>query len=330
MNSTNPLIVATAGDENYVQGMAVLIRSVVATTPNAHLYVLDGGVTDRSKSRLARIADITWLKPDLRLLKTLPVSGWINHCTYLRLWLAELLDAPKAIYLDSDMIVTRNLESLWSTPLDGAIIAAVQDAYCPMLEPRSHWQLLCMRDDTDPFGIPNHKALGLNPKALYFNAGMFVADLDCWRRENVGEAAVRCLRDNEEHVLYWDQYALNVLFSERWKQLDHRWNQQPLIFSMSGWEHTQFSEAEWNAVRQDPWIVHFAYKPKPWQAGCNHPYLNLFFRTLDKTPWRWRRPYYPVRKRLAMAYEKYRLWRRERVSPMIRGLKVQLGLKRAA
>jgi lipopolysaccharide biosynthesis glycosyltransferase len=268
------------------------------------------------------------LAPDLKLIKTLPVSGWVSHSTYLRIWLAELLHVEKAIYLDADMVVVRNLEHLWSEPLDGAICAAVQDTYVPMLDPPAHWKLLPHLTDEEPKPTGNFRELGLNPSAKYFNAGMMVADLARWRRENVADAALRCLRDNEKDVRYWDQYALNVLFSERWKLLDHRWNQHPAIWDMPTWENTHLSENEFTTLRHDPWIVHFAYKPKPWQLDCRHPLAELYFTNLKGTPWRWFRPHLPLRERMAIAYEQYRVWRRQRVAPVLRDLKARIGLKR--
>src|SRR5215831_13579404 len=92
LNSQEPLVVVTAADENYVRGVAALFRSVRNHTPlgrAVRFYVLDGGITDKSKALLSRVADIEWLASDLKLIKTLPVSGWVSHSTYLRIWMAE-------------------------------------------------------------------------------------------------------------------------------------------------------------------------------------------------------------------------------------------------
>lgn len=36
----------------------------------------------------------------------------------------------------------------------------------------------------------------------------------------------------------------------------------------------------------DPAVVHFAYRPKPWEMICVHPYRNDFIKCLKMTPYK--------------------------------------------
>ena len=343
------IIIVTACDENYVRGVAAAMRSAIdslATGRAASVYVLDGGIRDVSKRRLERSwrrerTEVHWLTPDWNLLRDLPVSGHVTHSTYLRLLLAEMLprEIGKAIYLDADTIVNRPLEDYWSIDLQGMYCAAVQDAFVPLIEPALLGRPLhSMRfPDFDPHPIPNYESLGLNPAAKYFNAGIMLVNVERWRSENIMRRALACLHANEPHVRWWDQYALNILFSQQWKQLDPRWNQNSVLFRMTCFDQSPYDEAQFEAARSDPWVVHFDYKPKPWQVGCKHPFRRLYFKHLDRTVWRWWRPRRTLRDYSAIAakvpgrvYQGFRRWRQTRVSPILRAWKGRLGLRRAA
>ncbi len=301
-----PISIVTACDENYVPAATAALLSAASSVDSKReldLYVLDGGVNAESKARLERSCarlgrQVQWLTPNLDAIRDLPVSHHINHSTYLRLLLAELLPArvSRAIYLDADVVVVRSLEELWKTLLDEAYCAAVQDAFLPVLDPADVFDhpLQCqVVSNHDPRPIANYQELGLSGALPYFNAGIMLVNVERWRREQVAARSVECLRTNAAHVRFWDQYALNVLFTGQWKQLDARWNQSSDVFQLPSWQRSHYSVAEFWQVRRDPWIVHFNNLPKPWDANCVHPFRGLFFQQLEQTAWARGRPSQP-------------------------------------
>lgn len=346
MQSTpkEPLVIVTACDDNYAIGVAAAMRSAIGHVPSdrtVRLFVLDGGITDASKRRLLKSwqapnVEVAWLLPDLSALRDMHVSGHISISTYLRILLAELLpaDIDKAIYLDADTIACRDLVELWSTPLDDAPCAAAHDYFHPFLNPAealSH-PIHCRTLKLNPEPIPNYRELGLDGKSPYFNAGIMLVNVAHWRRERVAARAFECLRTHREHVRYWDQYALNTLFSGQWRILDPRWNQNSHIHRVPSWNLTHFTQEQFQSVVEDPWIIHFDYKPKPWDVESVHPFRRDFFRWLDQTDWRGWRPRRTTREQVALAYgavsgkvrtayKSWRTWRRTVLSPAIRPIK---------
>jgi lipopolysaccharide biosynthesis glycosyltransferase len=343
-NQTEPLVIVTACDDNYVKGAAAAIRSAIDSVPAdraVRVFVLDGGITDDSKAKLLRSwgrkgVSVDWLKPDLDMIRDMPVSDHISLSTYLRILLAELVpkDIDRAIYLDADTIVVRNLEELWAIPLDGPYCLATQDCFVPFVDPEQampHPVHAMTFRGFDPRPIPNYRELGLDPKAPYFNAGIMLVNVARWREDHVARRAFECLRDNGKAVRWWDQYALNVLFSGQWKRVDPRWNQNSHMFRIPTHELSHYSEAEFNAVRNDPFIVHFDYIPKPWDLESKHRFRKLFFKSLDRTAWRGWRPGLTLKERAAIAakaaksvHETYRKWRRNNLGPVVRELKSRL------
>lgn len=296
--SSEPISIVTACDENYVRAAAVALVSAAASVGSRRkldLYVLDGGVSDGSKAKLERSCAqfgraVRWLTSDLRAIRDLPVSQHVSHSTYLRIFLAEVLPASvsRAIYLDADLVVTRDLSELWATPLEDAYCGAVQDAFLPVLDPAVAFDhpLQCqVAPNQDPRPIANYRELDLSGEMPYFNAGIMLVNVARWRRERVAARALDCLRANAQHVRYWDQYALNVLFAGQWSKVDARWNQSSDVFQLPSWQRSHYSLAEFWQVRRDPWIVHFNNLPKPWDANCVHPFRGLFFQYLKETAW---------------------------------------------
>jgi lipopolysaccharide biosynthesis glycosyltransferase len=122
-----------------------------------------------------------------------------------------------------------------------------------------------------------------------------VADLAQWRRERYAEQMLACLRDHREHVLWWDQYALNVVLAGKWRALDCRWNQGAHIFVYPDWRKSPLDRATFAQLRRDPWIVHFCSPSKPWHYFCRHPFARDFRRCLRETDWQAWRPEKPDR-----------------------------------
>lgn len=340
-----PISIVSASDDNYAMPLAVTIRSAIdclAPGRRLHVYILDGGISDESKARLERSwkhpqVQVQWLAPPVEKIADLKTENHLNLVTYLRLFMPVLLPAElkRVIFLDADLLIEKDLSELWETELGEAPIAAVNDYFTPYLNtPETIGrESLCDRHPEKTFPVPNYRELGLKGNAGYFNAGVMVVNLAKWREMDVLHRAIDLVRQHTEHVRYCDQYALNVLFSEKWKSIDPRWNQNSNLWAWGGADEGAFDPSLFHLLRSDPWIVHFTWIRKPWHFGCTHPWTKAFFKVVDRTNWRGWRPPAPPRslgQRVGDGYKQYRAWYRQRVSPSIRSLKMAVGLKKRA
>jgi lipopolysaccharide biosynthesis glycosyltransferase len=316
------IVIATAADNKFVIPLAVTVRSVLDTLAEGsrvQLYVLDGGITPENRARLESSwndprLSVEWRQQNMAEFETMPLDGHVTAATYLRLRLAHLLpeSVGRVIYMDADMLARHDLTELWNEPQGDAPVQAVQDCAAPWIDAEitaSNFEQM------QPFlaawrPISNYKELGLRPAAPYFNAGMMVVDLDRWRREGATEKLMQCVRDNAEYVLWWDQYVLNVVFCDRWRQLDLRWNLGAHLSIYPSWKNSPLSKEQFAQLKDDPWIVHFCSPVKPWHDGCRHPYTAAFFETLDRTEWRGWRPEPAPEIRLQIAKERRRMLKR--------------------
>jgi lipopolysaccharide biosynthesis glycosyltransferase len=322
------VVVVTASDEGYVMPLAAMIRSALDTLGKARrlrLFVLDGGISDESKRKLLASWDdsrleVSWHAPDASPLQDYDVSGHVNIVTYFRLLMPEMLpaDVTRVLYLDPDLIVRRDLGELWDTPQGDHPVLAVTDIACPYLDAPRHLAAFesCKRHLAAWTPIINFRELGLRGDANYFNAGVLAIGIDIWRRERLGQRMMQALHDLRDHVLWHDQYALNVMMSGRWGKLDPRWNQGGHLFVYPRWNESPLDRDAFYQLRNDPWIVHFSSADKPWNYFCAHPWTNVFRATLGRTEWRDWRPTPPA--------DYWDGWKKARYEPVKKRVEAEL------
>jgi lipopolysaccharide biosynthesis glycosyltransferase len=303
-DSNREIVVVSATDDGYAMPLAVTVRSALdqlGADLRMRLYVLDGGLSDQSKDMLLRSWNdpritVEWIRPDMQLVRDLKISEHVNVVTYLRLLMPLVLPAhvSRVIFMDADLLVRRNLGELWAEPQGSHAVLAVQDVAAPRYDAATLptfdrcGKYLCAHTP-----IANYRELGLAPDGEYFNGGLLVADLDHWRRERYAEKMLACLRDHREHVLWWDQYALNVVMAGRWRALDPRWNQGAHVYAYPNWESSPLDQETFVQLQKAPWIVHFCSPSKPWQYFCRHPFTSDFRKCLKRTQWKQWQPERP-------------------------------------
>ncbi|GAB1545136.1 glycosyltransferase family 8 protein [Scytonema sp. NUACC21] len=278
------IVLVCAADNNYAMPLATTVRSAVANLNNKQkiaLYILDGGITKANKARICKSLDkarvsISWVKPDNKLFEKLVLTRHLTLTCYYRLLITEFLpkEFHKAIYLDTDMIVTGNLAELWAIDMGDNYALAVQDDV----------ELYIGMSD----GLRNYREVGLCPDDKYFNSGLLVINLDKWRADDIGNKVIEYIRQNTEYVRN-DQDGLNAILAGKWGELHPKWNQMPKVHEYSSWKESPFPKDVYQELIHHPCVIHFTNSPKPWYAGlkaeCQHPKKHLFFEYLDMTDW---------------------------------------------
>ena len=275
--------------------MTAMLRSAQDNLSGNHflqVVVLDAGIHANTWTMIERSFRGESIKLHRVVPETLEIDGLPSAqdgslAPYYRLFAGLLTPEHinKIIYLDSDLIVRSDLTELWHQPLDQYYCLAAQDIACPYVDASiakvNYTKAKPYITDTKP--IRNWEALGLDPTAHYFNSGVMVINLKLWRDTCVHEKLLRCLRQNQSFVRYWDQYALNVVFSGKWKELPIHWNQRSAAYDYPNVDTAPIQASAFLRLRNDPAIVHFTSAPKPWRLLGKHPYRDLFFHWLDRT-----------------------------------------------
>jgi lipopolysaccharide biosynthesis glycosyltransferase len=264
----NTISIVVASDNHYAILIGALLKSIElnhVSEEHIDFYIIDDGISKANKLKIEKTITTDKITVKWFSKKTIIPEGMsipvdksaFPLTTYLRLFAPYALaaDVERMIYLDVDTIVMKDISLLWHTDLKGAIIGAVQD--------------LGLTIDCAWGGIPNYEELGLDPKSKYFNAGIMVIDVAKWRKENITTQVITALQVHAKHVVLVDQYGLNVVFANKWQELDSRWN----------WFATNYNE--------DPYIIHYLdIKPIFKSYHSQEKYKTIFYGYLSQTPWK--------------------------------------------
>jgi lipopolysaccharide biosynthesis glycosyltransferase len=255
--------VVCAVDDRYVGPLCVFMQSLAAAHPGQPLrvIVMHQGLTGGNRRRILFHAGRLGLRADLRLAPGVdpryPVNMWVTDATYLRLALPEVVtDYRLALYMDVDLIVRRDLRDLLNTELDGVPLAAVRDPLNPTLG--------------TGFGLPGWQDLGLPASREYFNGGVMLFNLPECRQRGIFETSQRFARERPEHILFWDQDALNWAVGDQWLRLDRCWNTlsvTPLSEKFQDWKYAAEEVLPFSQLIEDERtaaVLHFAGPVKPW------------------------------------------------------------------
>jgi lipopolysaccharide biosynthesis glycosyltransferase len=212
-------------------------------------------------------AEIAFHRVDDAWVTGLPIKGFTGKATWYRICLDELLPgAMRVLYLDADLLVMDSLASLWATPLEGNLVAAVTNV------PQPHDRAYTQRPEMGG--------------GLYFNAGVLILDLAGLRDEGLG---VRMREHALKHAarLRWrDQDVLNELLHDRRLALHPRWNCMNSVMHFH-WASEYLAPDLLREARASPAVRHFegpSYN-KPWHLLSDPVSQAQYALHREQTPW---------------------------------------------
>src|ERR1041385_8701622 len=179
-----PVVLALASNERYFPGLYSAVASALRhTTREVDLKVLDGGLSPESRSALSRLIErfgrivrLQFVAVDDSIFQEATLGPAKSHMAYCRTLLPRLLDVPRLIYLDCDLLVFRDLSELFDLELSpGKILAAVADS-----------ETLTLGDDSSAIA----SAMNVPPDWRYFNAGVMLLNLGELRKQSFTEQAL--------------------------------------------------------------------------------------------------------------------------------------------
>lgn len=281
--------IVCATDNNFIQHCAVTIVSILKNNPsNVVIYLLTEGLTEENELKLKNLTiqnggEIHFIIVNSEVLKTCPMPNLpkldhISIATYYRLLIPKLLPETidKVIYLDCDIVIRQNLNELWNYSIDQFAVGAVYHI--------AKWIVssIIRLDYPISFG--------------YFNAGVLLINLKYWRENEISERLFEYLTKKRDVIVFHDQDALNGVLYDKCMKLPIKWNMLPRFFKKSTLDindvyngkiiNEYYDYKSQMLVEIDnPAVVHYVSKPKPWDAMCDHPYKDEYFNYLKYTNW---------------------------------------------
>jgi len=172
----------------------------------------------------------------------------ITKPTYYRLYLPELLDVDRCIYLDSDVIVCDDIANMYAIDMGENEIAGV---IAPHMQVVSENQ----QEYINKIGIPSLKQ--------YINAGVLLMNLSKMRETKYCEK-VNSLIDKPFPTQ--DQDIINIMSYGKIKLLPFKYNVQAVrIDLIKEYPEIGISESELKEAIESPMAIHYSAAEKPWE-----------------------------------------------------------------
>ena len=275
-----------SSDDNYARHCAASMVSIMENNREEEkldFWMLNVGLSEDNLEKLASVcrkygrtlhvvdfSDIRSRFPAERI----PLSSFTIE-TYARLFLADALPETehRAMWMDGDTVTVGSLHDMYCCDMQGCPVAGVVD--------QPNFGLSLLREDAGFEDGP------------YFCAGVFVADLDAWRRENLADAFIAYFAERQQqgNLMFMDQAILNHVLHGRIHKLPMRCQMiTPTCFlsyrqMLTRWGEPYYAKAEYYEAKRHPLIVHYVVF-RPWKRWCLHPLKRYYRRYLAMTPYK--------------------------------------------
>lgn len=252
-------------DENYAMPTCVSIISLMhnnVSNEEYKVHILINGVSNESLEKMRQLGNeyidceiINVCNEEYRTLADTCLSKGIHvsETALFKFDVANILsDIDEVLYLDSDIIINKDLSELFTTDISEYYLAAVDD----------------MGDEFTERGESTlAKRIGIVDRK-YFNSGVMYLNLKKMRQDNLAE---KLLRYRMEALNYFmDQDALNAVMGENRRELPYCFNYRMPIFDELEFDEVndRFFSNKYKDMEEclfDQSIIHMTNKRKPWQ-----------------------------------------------------------------
>lgn len=256
--------VILSADNNYASYMYVTMVSMLENADESTFYdywlLVPSVFTSENTKRITGLkerysCDIHFIDMKNAFSDLKMQISHITSPTYYRLLAADILpkEYDKCIYLDVDICVCKDLSELFSMNMEDNYIAGVIASGYVFNEKAN-----CQR-------------LKLDSMRQYVNAGVLLMNLKQIRKDNLTAKFIELSKNNYSSQ---DQDVVNVACYGKIKLLPFKYNVMTKYYVMRGGVYENdvrlrelFTEEEIQEASDDPVIIHYADKIKPWNSS---------------------------------------------------------------
>ena len=239
------VICASFSDCNQV---LTTIKSIVCHNRFIKFYVINNDFPTEwfvsMQKKLAKLdCPIVNARVDASLVSNFKTD--ISYTVFLRYFVADFVEEEQALYLDCDIVVTRDLSEIFAVDLGSHPLGAVRDLGGEVY-----------------FG------------EQIFNSGVLLINVNYWIENDIAGQLIEMTDNLHDKVTQDDQSILNMFFENRWLELPFPYNCITL--------HTTFSDYEPEKGLYPP-VIHYLTERKPWKEYTQSIYREVwwFYQGLD-------------------------------------------------
>ncbi len=262
-NDSNAITVCFTSSDYFVPMCGVAVVSLITNTSKYRKYdilIFTSGMSDRNKKLIGSLAtgncSIRFVEFEEGIFsKEIATHDSYNIYTYYRLMIPQLCQSyKKVLYLDSDMVINRDVADIFDVNIDGFYAAAVLDLTILT------WQVMKERHPLYSY----LESLGLTEPGTYMQGGVALYNI---RMINENYAINDLIKmANARHYQNCDQELLNICFRGKIKFLRQNWNvvvMHPAYVDLYDfWMPKKYYDA-YVTARKEPYIIHYSFQQIP-------------------------------------------------------------------
>lgn len=195
-----------------------------------------------------------------------------KRATFGRIYLIDHLPVQRTIYLDGDVLATRDFSELFDRDLEGACFAGVPDS-------------AALRLVADPAGVPvqqRNRLLGITDgdPLDYLNGGVLILDLDHPGFRERALVARGLVVTQGRALKQRDQDAMNIAFAGSKHRLESSYNYMTQFYASDRTIDGDLIERKY--AYADATLVHFSGRIKPWDEPDAEFYNGLYRKLVSE------------------------------------------------
>jgi lipopolysaccharide biosynthesis glycosyltransferase len=254
--------IVCVSDNNYIQHLGVMTESLFYNNQDysINLYLLNIKISDENLSFYKKIfikykQTLHLIERDNNIFNDFIEKNHITKTAYQKILIPEILNfLDKVLFLDCDMVINSSISELWGIDVTYSYLAAVQNISRHFL------------DKT-------------------FNSGVMLLNLKKMRQDSLSSKMFDYLKNNSASLKLHDQAGYNKLVNMDWIKIDLKWNLQSFVL-MSKYKYMNFPRQSVKNAINNPAIIHYSARIKPWQFIDNSRYKKIYYQYLKLTPWK--------------------------------------------
>ncbi|UMG93049.1 glycosyltransferase [Nocardioides sp. TF02-7] len=189
-----------------------------------------------------------------------------KRATFGRIYLIDHLPPQRTVYLDGDVLATRDFTELFDRDLGGACLAGVSDS-------------AALRLVANPANVPveqRNRLVGITggDPLEYLNGGVLVFDLDNPDFRELALRARALVVLQGRALKQRDQDAMNIAFTGRKHRLESTYNYMTQFYASDRVLDGDLTRLKYDAA--DASLIHFSGRIKPWESPDDEFYNGLY------------------------------------------------------
>lgn len=264
--------VVYACNDVYIRQTLVSMVSLIQYNPEVKIYLIEDQISKQNEqwiydvlSRYHKsiimislseiLPDIRWNEKD-RHPKTI----------YAKLFMENVIEENRVLYLDSDVIVRESLDPLFYRPMENEYVAGVLMPYSAKLKERIFAY----------HGEP------------YICDGVVLFNLSYWRKNSMTKKCIQYIREFGGDPPMLSEGVLNHVCCGRIGILEPKYNLMPSMIEYSLTQIRQLFRADCyyedeqmiKTAKEAPAIIHFMNElyNRPWYKPCTHPWKQSYLQ----------------------------------------------------